>query len=95
MTNVTSGIGDINNTLIELDRKWGDMKNISNVLEKLQMELDKEQKTNGGIISWISDIQVGEDHVWVRAKLGARYWNAGHWLLLSSAFKIWRAFPRG
>lgn len=30
----------------------------------------------------------------MRAKLGARYWNAGHWLLLNSAFKIWRASPR-
>lgn len=95
MTNVASGIGEINNSLVGLDRKWNDMKNIGDVLDKLQKELEKKQKTNQEIISWISDIQVGEDHERVRAKLGVRYWNAGHWLLHNSAFEIWRASPRG
>lgn len=51
MTNAIFGIGEINNTLIELDKKWNDMKNIGNVLEKLQNKLDKKQRTNGEIIS--------------------------------------------
>jgi N-terminal domain of NWD NACHT-NTPase len=74
-----SFISDIHGSLLDMKQKCEEIHDISKVLHKFREDWEKKQTSNAGIVSWVSDVPVGEEHERVRAKLGARYWDAGQW----------------
>jgi Cdc6-like AAA superfamily ATPase len=75
----------------EILRQW-----INNRIEASEAHQEEIEK----IISWISDVKVGQDHAALREKLGASYWNSGQWLLNPSEgeqnhFENWKLSRHG
>lgn len=70
IVNVTSSISRINQNLSELGQRWEEILDMRRTFEKWQGVRDENQARIARTISWISDIQVGEDHERVRTKLG-------------------------
>ena len=93
--NMSSNIALVNKGIMRIDEKWSEISHIDETLDKLQKSFEDRQKVNADIMSWVSDIQVGDDHERVRTKLGSRYWATGQWFLHNSSFRLWRTSPRG
>ena len=90
-----SFVNGIHGSLLEMKQRCEEIHDISKVLHKFGEDWEKKQTSNAGIVSWVSDIPVGEEHERVRVKLGARYWDAGQWFLQILEFKDWKTTPRG
>ncbi|EPE33667.1 Ankyrin repeat-containing protein [Glarea lozoyensis ATCC 20868] len=94
-TNMSSDISLINKGVLRLDEKWTEISHIVETLGTLQKGFEAKQSENARILSWISDIRVGDIHRQKRDKLGPRHWGSGQWLLSSESYKDWVADPRG
>jgi Cdc6-like AAA superfamily ATPase len=95
MSNMSSSIAEIGSGLAELRKRSEEIHEMSKIFGTLQEDRDEKQKKYAVVIAWISDAQVGEDHERVRAKLGARHWDAGQWFLRNPDFIEWKSSPRG
>ncbi|KAE8446360.1 hypothetical protein EG329_012109 [Mollisiaceae sp. DMI_Dod_QoI] len=95
MANLGSDVSNINHSLLVLRQNYNELQEVNQILHNIQEKWEAKQTENTRIVSWVSDIQIGEDHERVRTKLGARHWDAGQWFLQNSGFKDWRNSPRG
>jgi hypothetical protein len=93
-SNMTSGISSINENILDIQRKWKEIEDISAIVKKLEAGWEKKQKDIKAMIEWISDVQVGIEHERARASLGERYWNSGKWFLNGPDFRSWTAETR-
>lgn len=81
--------------LVELQKRSEEVHEMAKIFDMLQKDRDEKQKKIAVVIAWISDVQVGEDHERVRAKLGARHWDAGQWFLKNRDFIEWKSSQSG
>ena len=95
MANMTSSITSISNDLAGVINRWDEINRINESLQKMQESWDAKHSDNAKVISWVSDIHVGEDHERIRTKLGARYWQSGQWFFQSSEYRTWKNSSRG
>jgi hypothetical protein len=64
---------------------------IYDIVEKVEKQLTDQEKKKEEVLSWVSNIQVENDHQTVRnKKLGSRYWDSGQWLLEHDEYKKWK-----
>ncbi|EHK99410.1 putative Ecotropic viral integration site 5 protein like protein [Glarea lozoyensis 74030] len=61
-TNMSSDISLINKGVLRLDEKWTEISHIVETLGTLQKGFEAKQSENARILSWISDIRVGDIH---------------------------------
>ena len=67
-------------------------RNKENSIDDRLKILLKEKPNFRDILMWLSPIQYGSDHDFVRNKLGTRYHDSGSWLLQGKAFKDWQTW---
>jgi hypothetical protein len=79
----------------QFDKEAAKTDFIAKWLENLMNDRQACIDANSRIISWISDVQVGEAHSRIREKLGSQYWDTGKWFLAPPAgqndpYQDWR-----